>query len=186
MKSIKLFSAVLFALTPLFGMKSILPLDKPVFGDPVIGAIQIEGIKQGVVMGGQAAQSAWININGFEWGSPGSVDTPAVSARGAGNQPVEARSQSSIVIFKEIDRASSNLFQAWNKKEMLKSVVIALFKTSADGKQTVYKNIRLSDAYISKIVQGPSTPSRLATSNSEHMEEVDFKFGHVEIQNTNF
>jgi type VI secretion system secreted protein Hcp len=144
----------------------------------VIGNISIEGTKQGDFNEGKKKETE-IPIIGYSY----TVQTPHDQASG---MATGKRQYSPIMIVKNFDNASVQLFQAVTNNEVLKTVIIVLQKPDNGGKFSAFQTIKLTDAVIVKVSQfeGAGAPEKLVP-NYMLMEEVSFLFQKIEIQNSN-
>ncbi len=179
MKFLNLFSVLIFVTCLVMGMKTPTIQDTPFSDTPVIGTIRLEATKQGLIMGGKDGNNSKIEINSFQWGSGKSIGSNSVNP----NKP--GRSESTVVITKEVDKASLNMLQAFTNKEGLKSVEIQLTKTSPGGKQQVFKIIRLSGAMIQNVMSSDSGKKPHSTPETYQQEEITFTFTHIEMFDEN-
>jgi type VI secretion system secreted protein Hcp len=156
----------------LLGLKPAADRDGSGNANEIIGTMQVEGSKQGMIVGtpGTGAGSNEINLVSFKMGSAAPVDTRSGTVKGA-------RTKHLIVVTKEIDPASPKLFQAFTGNESLKSVVIKLTTKTPDGKHMASRTVTLTDAVISKIRKdGPDL-------NLSHLEEISYAYRLILVQN---
>lgn len=171
MKSVIFFSALLSGAL-LLGMRPASDKDESVLAHEIVGTMQVEGTKQGMIPGrpGTGAGNNRLNLTSFKMGSEAPLDPRSSPVKGA-------KTHHLIVVTKEIDEASPKLFQAFNENEVLKSVVIRLTKKTPDGKQMVARTVTLTDVLISKIRQAGPDLSPL------HLEELSYAYRLILIEN---
>jgi type VI secretion system secreted protein Hcp len=170
MNSLSFFS-ILLSGTMLLGMKSVMNDDRSGNANEIIGSMQVEGTKQGVIVGKPApgAGQNEIGLTSFKMGSEAPVDTRPGTAKGG-------RTKHLIVVTKEIDEASPKLFQAYTGNEALKSVVIKLTTKTPDSRHKA-KTVTLTNVVIAKIRKdGPDL-------GPSHLEELSFSYQSILVQN---
>src|SRR6516164_6559082 len=140
----------------------------------VIGNITIEGSRQGDFNEGNKKEKE-IPIVGFAYNVQVPYDASAGRATGK-------RHWEPIVVTKNIDNASPQLFSALLNSEVLKTVTVNMI-TAENGKQKEFQTIRLTNAVIVKIshFEGAGAPGKLIP-NYTPMEEVSILFQKIEIE----
>ena len=144
--------------------------------------ISIEGAKQGAFKGdstGGGAKSAKGRIGGvkfsFETSSPRDVAT---------GQATGKRMYKPIVVTKEWDAASPQLFNALVTNEVLKKVLFEFVKTNPDGQEEIYHTITLTNANVSNLHSYLDLTDTSGDRYDAHeLEDVSFVFQKIEIEN---
>ena len=148
----------------------------------------IKGNKQGAFKGESSKPAHKAKIQGlaFEY----SVSSPRDSATG---QASGKRQHKPVRIVKEWGAATPQIFTACVTNETLTEVNIEFFKTSADGKESVYQTIKLTNATVEKIEQftssalgdggGSSSARHSAAADTHELEAVSFTFQKIEMEN---
>jgi type VI secretion system secreted protein Hcp len=148
--------------------------------------ISIEGAKQGAFKGGSSdgtaaggAKRAKGRIGGvkfsFETTSPRDIATGQASGK---------RTYKPIVITKEWDAASPQIFNALVTNEVLKKVLFEFVKTDAAGKEEIYHTITLTNANVSNLHSYLDLTDTSGDRYDAHeLEDVSFVFQKIEIEN---
>lgn len=146
---------------------------------PVIAYVTIQGAKQGNFKGSSTSKGkeAQIDCVGFSYG----IQSPRDAATGQASGKLQ---HSPIVIIKHLDGSTPQILQAASTDEVLKTVVIELYRVAGNGKNDIYETIRLTNATISKVSQygGTSSPEKLLP-NSNPYEEISFTFQKIQVEN---
>ena len=138
--------------------------------------LSVKALKQGDLKGENARNPAEIPILGFSF----EVTTPRDVATG---QPTGRRQHNPVSIYKEWGEISVQLFEALASNENLPLVKIQEMRTDSSGKETLYMEIRLSNATITTIqidLQHGANPS---ISTDTEVERVEFTYQKIEIEN---
>ena len=168
MNSLNLFS-ILLSGSILLGMTPAIDRDRSGSTNEIIGTMQVEGSKQGMIVG-RPETPGDINLVSFKMGTEAPVDPGSIAAKGA-------RQKHLIVVTRKIDGASANLLQAFNGHEVLNSVLIKLTTKKPDSRQMVGRTVKLTKVVIFKIRHdGPDLASA-------HLEEIAFSFQAILVQN---
>ena len=144
--------------------------------------ISIEGAKQGKFKGASSAAGAKLTkgkIAGvkfsFETTSPRDVATGQASGK---------RTYKPIVITKEWDAASPQIFSALVSNENLKKVLFEFVKNDASGREEVYYTITLTNANVANIHSYLDLTDTSGDHYDAHeLEDVSFVFQKIEIEN---
>ena len=137
--------------------------------------VTIRGAKQGPFKGETAGGK--IPVLAFV----SETDSPRDPASGL---PTGKRMHKPIVITKEWDAASPQLYNALTQNENLPSVVIEFYKTNSNGVGEAFEVITLTNASVSSFKQYSSMPSGAALGEREKwVEEVGLTFQKIEIEN---
>jgi len=146
--------------------------------------VTIEGTKQGKFKGetngldgGKATSGKIAGVRFFaETVSPRDVATGQASGR---------RQHKPIMITKQWDAASPQLFKALVDNEVLKSVLFEFVKTNAQGQEFVYHTIKLTNATVSDIKAYLDLTDTTGDPYDAHeLEDVSFTFQKIEMENT--
>jgi type VI secretion system secreted protein Hcp len=105
--------------------------------------VAFKGTKQGTFHGGSTRHQDWTEVISFSFGEKVPLDTGTGQATGR-------RQHNPIVIVKESDQASPQLYQASVTNETLKSAVLSFARPNASGKEEVYQTIELTNGAIVK------------------------------------
>jgi type VI secretion system secreted protein Hcp len=110
----------------------------------------------------------------FETSSPRDLATGQASGK---------RQHKPILITKEWDAASPQLFSALVSNEVLKSVLFEFVKTNAQG-EFVYHTVKLTNATVSEIKAYLDLTDTTGDPYDAHeLEDVSFTFEKIEIEN---
>jgi type VI secretion system secreted protein Hcp len=137
--------------------------------------VSIKGQKQGEFKGESGKNPSSIPILGFDY----AFTSPRDPATG---QATGRRQHKPITIIKEWGAASVQLFQAAVTNEVLNPVVITQMRVGPDGKESVYMEIRLTDAVISGIQIDPQVLDDEPVWTDHEIERVEFTFRKIEIE----
>lgn len=135
--------------------------------------MKVEGTKQGEFKGSVTRNgSRWIEVSSFNY----TVQSPRDAATG---QASGKRQHKPIVIQKNTDSASPQLFQACTTNEVLKEVVFQVTRTGPAGKERLYQTFTLTNAHIpsAKKVGGKGTKKK------DEEEEIEFTFQKIVTTN---
>ncbi len=106
--------------------------------------VTIEGTKQGKFKGeGVGRDKGWIPCLQFSY-QPGAV-------RDVSGQASGKRQHGQIVIVKERGAASPQIFRAVTTNEVLKQVSFEFVRVTADGREEVYKTLRITKAVLASV-----------------------------------
>ncbi|HEX8849385.1 MAG TPA: type VI secretion system tube protein TssD [Gemmatimonadaceae bacterium] len=147
---------------------------------PLNFTISVEGTKQGMFKGEsiRAKQQGKINGVAFYFG--------VKSAREAGSGLATGRrTQSGISFTKAIDGTTPQFYQAMATNEILKSVVLEFYGTTAEGTEQVIYTIRLSNATVTGIEQyaGRVPEGDVARpTDSTPLEDIAVNFQKIELE----
>ena len=146
---------------------------------PANFTISVEGVKQGVFKGesNRPMQKGKIPGVAFYYG--------VKSGREAGSGLATGRRTSTGITFtKAIDGTTLQFYQAMTTNEILKSVVLEFWGTKADGTESVFYTIRLTNAVVSEIEQyAGRSPDGDATRPVEGtpLEDITVNFQKIEL-----
>jgi type VI secretion system secreted protein Hcp len=134
--------------------------------------LKIEGVNQGALKGQiNRKGSLWIPVLGVSQGvqSPRDVATGQASGK---------RQHKPIVIRKEVDAASPQLYRAAISHEALKEVLIDFVRTDPRGKEEVYQTITLRGAHIADIKK---IGNRAAGDRPKEEEEISITYEEIQV-----
>lgn len=137
--------------------------------------VTIEGTKQGKFKGGGRGSK----IVGLEFSYE--VTSPRDAASG---QPSGKRQHHPVVITKEWDASTPQIFQALVTNEVLKSVVLEFIRTAPQGKEEVFYTVTLTNGAVADVrqfFQGEAPPGQPA--GPRDLEDVSFTFQKIELEN---
>ena len=148
--------------------------------------ITIEGSKQGVFKGSldtreskPAPAARKHRIGGIKFLSETSSPRDAATGQASGK-----RIHKPIMITKEWDAASPQLFQALVDNETLNSVLFEFVKTNPNGTEEVYHTVTLTNAAVSDIKSYLDLTDTSGDPYDAHeLEDVSFVFQKIEIEN---
>ena len=140
--------------------------------------VAIRGTKQGQFKGDSPAkgQEKWIRCSQFLF----ALTVPRDAATGLASGK---RQYAPIVITKEWDAASPQIFQAASTNEVLAQVELEFLRPSPTGVDTVFQTITLTNATISAVKQYMGFPDAGEPPNPHPQEDVSFTFQKIEITN---
>jgi type VI secretion system secreted protein Hcp len=141
--------------------------------------LAIRGTKQGQFKGDVAPKGPaekWIRCSQFLL----SLTSPRDAATGMASGK---RQYAPIVITKEWDAASPQIFQAASTNEVLAQVELEFLRPSPTGVDTVFQTITLTNATISAVKQYMGFPDAGEPPNPHPQEDVSFTFQKIEITN---
>jgi type VI secretion system Hcp family effector len=105
----------------------------------------IEGTKQGIFKGqGAGREKGRIPCLQFRYQANAPGDA-------AGGQVAGKRQHGQIIIVKEVDAASPQLFRALSTHEVLSHVDLEFIHVASDGREAVYKTLRITNAEAASI-----------------------------------
>jgi type VI secretion system secreted protein Hcp len=138
----------------------------------------IRGAKQGKFKGDTTAkgQEKWIRCSQFLL----SLTVPRDAATGLATGK---RQYAPIVITKEWDAASPQMFQAASTNEVLPQVELEFSKTGPTGVESVVQTVTLTNATISAMKQYIGFPDAGEPPSPHALEDVSFTFQKIEITN---
>jgi type VI secretion system Hcp family effector len=171
MQTLSFFSVFLSG-TMLLGMGPATGSRKAGIGGEVAGIMKVESAKQGKIIGvaGAGKPAGGVNVLGFKMGQESPEDP------GSGNTP-GVRKHHFVVVTKAVDATSPEFLQAFNGKEVLKSVVIQLTKKTPDSRHKAGTTITLTDVVIAGIRKdGPDL-------GPSHLEELTYSYRTILVQN---
>ena len=142
--------------------------------------VTVEGTKQGKFKGEGMKDKHKEKIAGlaFEY----SVVSPRDLATG---QASGKRQHHPIKITKEWGASTPQLFTACTTNEVLKEVHFEFLKTDANGEETVFYTVKLTNASVSHIAQFTSPHEGSGGAKSEptkFLESIEFTFQKIEIE----
>jgi type VI secretion system secreted protein Hcp len=140
--------------------------------------VAIRGAKQGPFKGDSTArgQEKWIHCSQFLL----SLTSPRDAATG---MATGKRQYAPIVITKEWDAASPQIFQAAATNEVLPQVELEFLRTGPQGIESVFETVTLTNATISAVKQYIGFPDAGEPPNPHPLENVSFTFQKIEITN---
>jgi type VI secretion system secreted protein Hcp len=144
--------------------------------------ISIRGAKQGAFKGdspGGGSKGAKGRIGGVKFSmettSPRDVATGQASGK---------RTYKPIVITKEWDAASPQIFSALVTNEVLKTVLFEFVKTNTSGQEEIYFTITLTNANVSNMHSYLDLTDTSGDRYDAHeLEDVSFVFQKIEMVN---
>lgn len=138
--------------------------------------LSVKGSRQGDFTGETGKNQTRIPVFGFNFG----VNISRSSSTG---QATGKRQYKPITVLKEWGVISPQLFQALITNEHLISVVIDELRTDPQGKEEIYMQIRLTNAFVAGIdVEAERLEDQPVFSGRE-IEQVSFTFEKIEIEN---
>jgi type VI secretion system secreted protein Hcp len=142
--------------------------------------VSITGKKQGKFKGASAGvgrRTTKDRIPGIRF------ELETISPRDAATGlPTGKRQHKPVVITKEWDAASPQLFQALVANEVLSTVLFEFLKTDPAGREVVYFTIKLTDAAVSDIRSHLDlTGTGGGRYDGHELEDVSFTFRTIEI-----
>jgi type VI secretion system secreted protein Hcp len=140
--------------------------------------VAIRGAKQGQFKGDSTSRGAekWIRCSQFLL----SLTAPRDAATGL---PTGKRQYAPIVITKEWDAASPQIFQAASTNEVLPQVELEFLRSNPAGMESVFETVTLTNATISAVKQYIGFPDAGEPPNPHPQENVSFTFQKIEITN---
>jgi type VI secretion system secreted protein Hcp len=138
--------------------------------------LSVKGQKQGDFKGETGKNLTLIPILGFSY----EVTVPRDPASGL---PTGRRQHKPITVFKEWGVVSVQLFEALVTNETLTTVVIEEMRTDKSGKESVYMQIRLTNAIISQLEIDPQRQDDPPLWTNTEIERISFVFQKIEIEN---
>ena len=124
--------------------------------------MKIDGVDGSVT---EADHTGWVELNSFQWGVGRGISTPVGSAA---NREASLPSISEIVVTRQMDKASSNLFDLSVSDATGKAVQIDFVQTATGGSgNIVYLHYELENALISgySLSSGGNDPSESISIN---------------------
>jgi type VI secretion system secreted protein Hcp len=141
--------------------------------------VTIEGTKQNAFKGESIRDDHKAKIAGLAYQHQIIAPRDISSGQASGS-----RQHGPVIITKEWGAASPQIFQALVTNEVLKSVLIEFYATSAEGVQEVYHTVKLINAMVSKISQSTGSSSKTENSLDTHeLEEISFTYQRIEMEN---
>jgi type VI secretion system secreted protein Hcp len=141
------------------------------------GQFKGEGLEAGIE--GEGATSKNGRIAGIRFFSETSSPRDAATGQASGR-----RQHKPILITKEWDAASPQLYKALVENEILDSVLFEFVKTNAQGQEFVYHTIKLTNANVSDIKAYLDLTDTTGDAYDAHeLEDVSFTFQKIEIEN---
>jgi len=140
--------------------------------------VAIRGTKQGQFKGDSTAkgQEKWIRCTQFLL----SLTVPRDAATGMASGK---RQYAPVVITKEWNAASPQIFQSASTNEVLPQVEFEFSRPSPMGVDTVFETVTLTNATISAVKQYIGFPDAGEPPNPHPLEDVSFTFQKIEITN---
>jgi type VI secretion system secreted protein Hcp len=141
--------------------------------------VAIRGTKSGQFKGDGSVrgQEKWIRCSQFLL----SLTAPRDAATGL---PTGKRQYAPIVITKDWDAASPQIFQAAAVNEVLPQVEFEFLKTTPQGVEAVFETVTLTNATISAVKHYIGFPDAGEPPNPHALEDVSFTFQKIEITNS--
>ncbi|MFZ0962955.1 MAG: type VI secretion system tube protein TssD [Terriglobia bacterium] len=145
-----------------------------------VAYVKIEGTKQGTFKGESAGSIGkdWIAVLAFSY----EVKSPQDATTG---QASGKRQHNPVVITKQIDSTSPQIYQAIVNNEVLTRVTIEFLTPQADGTQKVYYTITLTNVTVTDVHQHMDQLVPIPTGTNplaiEPMEDVSFAFQSIEV-----
>jgi len=87
-----------------------------------------------------------------------------------------------VVITKELDSATPQIFQALITNEALRTVLIEFVRPGPRGIEEVYQTIRLTNASVAAIREHINQPRAGEVGDNRALEDVSFTFHKIEIE----
>ncbi len=142
--------------------------------------VTVEGTKQGKFKGEATKDKHKDKIAGlafeYELVSPRDLATGQSSGK---------RQHHPIKFTKEWGASTPQLFQACTTNEVLKEVHFEFCKTDANGEETVFYTVKLTNAAVARIAQFSSPNESSGGAKSEptkYLESIELTFGNIEIE----
>ncbi len=151
----------------------------PGSGPSSVFYVTIKGARQGVFKGSSTNAAHRDQIVGIRFSVQ--VSSPRDSATG---QASGRHNYSVLLITKEWDAASPQLFTALATSEALQSVDLEFVRAAPDGREYVFETIRLSQAAVNSVRQYIGVPSAGDPADARALEDVSFSYRKIEIVNT--
>lgn len=139
--------------------------------------VSIRGAKQGQFKGDSTTKGAEKSIRCSQFLL--SLTSPRDAATGL---PTGRRQYAPIVITKEWDAASPQIFLAASTNEVLQ-VEVEFLRPSPTGMESVFETVTLTNATISAVKQYIGFPDAGEPPNPHALENVSFTFQKIEITN---
>jgi type VI secretion system secreted protein Hcp len=141
--------------------------------------VAIRGTKSGQFKGDGSVrgQEKWMRCSQFLL----SLTAPRDAATGL---PTGKRQYAPIVITKDWDAASPQIFQAASTNEVLLQVEFEFLKTTPQGVEAVFETVMLTNATISAVKHYIGFPDAGEPPNPHALEDVSFTFQKIEITNS--
>lgn len=135
--------------------------------------LTVNASKQGELVGegGKKTNAKGIPILGYSLG----VEVPQSSGSG---QSTGKRSYEPISVYKNAGPVTVQLAQALINGEALLKVEILVYKTTKNGKESLYFKITLTNARISTLQHEPGD-----TVDQDELETIQFVFQKIEMEN---
>lgn len=140
--------------------------------------VTIRGVKQGVFKGQTTTAGHQDEIMGFQYEFQLSAPVNASSGQASGRHQYTP-----ITFTKVLDASSPELIQAASSNELLSLVEFDFVHSGADGKETVFQSIKLTNATISSVKEYMGFPGLNGQSDPRQLEDVSFTFQKIEISN---
>jgi type VI secretion system secreted protein Hcp len=140
--------------------------------------LAIRGQKQGQFMSSQPNRGdKWMPCQQvlFSVASPRDVATGQASGR---------KQYAPVVVTKEWDAASPQIFTAAATNEVLPLVEFEFTRAAPDGREFVFESVRLTNASISSVKQHIGSSGAGDPPNPRELEDVSFTFQKIELTNT--
>ncbi len=138
--------------------------------------VNIKAAKQGELKGESGKNPTNIPIFGFQ----SEIISPRDPQSGL---PTGKRIHKPITIYKEWGVISPQLLSALANNENLPSVAITEVRTNAQGKESVYMEIHLTNATISGIQIEPQRSENQPFFTKNEIEAVSFTYQKIEVTN---
>jgi type VI secretion system secreted protein Hcp len=137
--------------------------------------MSVKGTRQGQFKGQSTKgkpNSKWVQVHGFQYGVKSPLDTSS-------GQTLGHRQHDPIVIIKQRDSSSPQLFQACCTKEVLSEVVIEFRQP---GSETVVNRISLTNASIDKFEPSRVFPVGVTHHPQKGYENVVFDYQNIKVE----
>lgn len=139
--------------------------------------VTIRGTRQGQFKGEDLHGQQGNKITGlaFRYG----IATP----HDAQGQVSGRRQHDAVLLVKEWDAASPQIFQAITTNEVITEVSFEFLKTTPAGQDSPYYTIKLTNASIVKVLMHVDAPTPGTPGDTRELEEVSFVFQKIEVAN---
>lgn len=140
--------------------------------------VTIRGVKQGIFKGQTTRAGHQSEIMGFQYVFQLSAAVNASSGQASGKHQYTP-----ITFTKVLDASSPQIIQAATSNEVLSLVEFDFVHAGADGKESIYQTIKLTNATISAVKEYMGFPNAGEQSDPRQLEDVSFTFQKIEISN---
>lgn len=138
----------------------------------------IDGTKQGKLKGDAlgSAHNGQIPVLRFSYAATSPHD--ATTGQATGKHP-----RGALILTREIDAASVQLFEAFSTNEVLKTVTLEFYRASPAGKEELYYTIHLTNATISAIhLYTEAPPAGQPNAAGAELEDISLTFQSMEVE----